>query len=174
MSRHLLRAVAAGAIALLAGLVTAPPAQADIQTFPDVGGHITAVRVSHGPRTVGITAFDAEMTLGTYYHFWIDTNSGNPGPEYRAEVYPNSDGIYLRRVGNFASSGVILRCRGLGAVADVFGEDYAKVIVPRSCIGTPSRVRVAVVGYYDENDDQRRDVTDWAPGEARFYPWVNR
>ena len=174
MLRYLLRATAAGVVALLAGLLTAPSAQADIQTFADVGGHITAVRVSHGPRTVGVTAFDAEMTLGTYYRFWIDTNSGDPGPEYRADVYPNSDGIYLTRVANFASPGRIFRCRGLGAVANVFGEDYAKVVVPRSCIGTPSRVRVSVVAYYDENNDNRIDVVDWAPGEARFYPWVNR
>lgn len=84
MSRHLLRAAAAGVVALLAGLWTAPSASADIRIFPDVGGHITGVRVSHGP--------------------------------------------------------------------------------------TPSRVRVAVGGYYDENPD----VVDWAPGERRLYPWVNR
>jgi hypothetical protein len=175
MSRKLLRAAAAGVVALLAGLLTAPAAQADIRIFPDVAGHITGVRVSHGPRAVAITAYDAEMTLGTYYYFWIDTDSSNPGPEYKAEVYPNSDGIFLKRVGNFASSGIIIRrCRGLRAIADVFGEDYAKVWVPRSCIGAPPRVRVAVVAYYDENNDQRIDVVDWAPGEERFYSWVSR
>jgi hypothetical protein len=174
MPRHLLRAAAAGVVALIAGLVTVSSARADIQTFSDVGGHITQVRVSHGPSTLGITARDAEMTLGTYYYFWIDTNSGNPGPEYKAEVYPNSDGIYLKRVGNFASRGVIFHCDGMRAIADVFGEDYAKVIIPRSCIGAPGRVRVSVVGYYDENNDQRIDVVDWAPGEERFYSWVSR
>jgi hypothetical protein len=174
MSRHAVRAAAAGAVALLAGLLTAPSASADIRTFPDVSGHITGVRVSHGPRTLGITAYDAEMTLDTYYHFWVDTDSTNPGPEYKVEVYPNSDGIFFKRVGNFASRGVTVRCRGLRAIADVFGEDYAKVIIPRSCIGEPSRVRVAVVGYYQEDDDRRIDVVDWAPGEERFYPWVNR
>jgi hypothetical protein len=174
MSRHLLRAAAAGVVALFAGLLAAPSAQADIQTFPDVGEHITSVRVSHGPMTLGISANDRDMTLGTYYHFWIDTNSTNPGPEYKAEVYPNSDGIYLKRVGNFASTGIIIRCSGLRAIADVFGDEYAKVIIPRSCIGGPGRVRVAVVGYYDENNDQHIDVVDWAPGEERFYAWVNR
>ena len=174
MSRHLLRAVTVSVVALLAGLLTAQSAKADIRTFSDVGGHITSVRVSHGPTTLGITAYDAEMTLGTYYRFWIDTNSTNPGPEYRADVYPNSDGIYIMRVGNFASSGIIFSCRGLVGQADVNGADYAKIIIPRSCIGTPSRVRVSVVGYYDENDDQRIDLVDWAPGEERFYPWVNR
>jgi hypothetical protein len=174
MSRHLLRAAAAGVVALVAGLLTTPAAEADIQYFPDVGEHITQVRVSHGPTTLGITAYDDDMTLGTYYHFWVDTNSTNPGPEYKAEVYPNSDGIYLKRVGNFASTGIIIRCSGLRAIADVFGEDYAKVIIPRSCIGGPGRVRVSVVGYYDENNDQHIDVVDWAPGEERFYAWVNR
>jgi hypothetical protein len=174
MPRSFLRAAATGVAALVAGLLTAPLAQADIQTFSDVGGHITGVRVSHGPSTLGITAYDAQMTLGTYYHFWVDTDAANPGPEYKAEVYPNSDGIYLKRVGNFASRGIIFRCSGLRAIADVFGEDYAKVIIPRSCLGAPSRVRVSVVGYYDENNDQHIDVVDWAPGEEQFYSWVNR
>jgi hypothetical protein len=174
MSRHLLRAVTVGVAALLTVSLTAPSAKADIRVFSDVGGHITGVRVSHGPTTLAITAYDAQMTLGTYYYFWIDTNSTNPGPEYKAEVYPNSDGIYLKRVGNFASSGIIIRCRGLRAVADVFGADYAKVFIPRSCIGGPSRVRVSVVAYYDEDNDQRIDVVDWAPGQERFYGWVNR
>ena len=84
MSRRLLRAAATGVVAALAGFVTAQSAQADIQTFPDVGAHITSVRVSHGPSTLGITANDADMTLGTYYHFWVDTDSTNPGPEYKA------------------------------------------------------------------------------------------
>ena len=170
MSRSLLRAAAAGAAALLAGLVTAPSAQADIQTFSDVGGHITAVRVSHGPRTVGITAYDTEMAIGTYYRFWIDTNPDDPGPEYKSDVYADSDGLYLMKVANFASSGIKFRCAGLDAIADTDGPEYAKITIPRSCIGTPSRVRVAVVGFYDENPD----VVDWAPGEERFYPWVNR
>ncbi len=170
MSRHLLRAAATGAAALLAGLVTAPSAQADINTFSDVGGHITAVRVSHGPATVGVMAYDAEMEIGTYYRFWLDTNPDDPGPEYRSDVYADSDGLYLMKVANFDSPGIRIRCSGIDAIADTDGPEYAKLIVPRSCMGTPSRVRVAVVGYYDENPD----VVDWAPGERRLYPWVNR
>ena len=81
MLRHLRRAAAVGVTALLASLALAPSAPADIQTFPDVGAHITAVRVSHGPATVGVTAYDAQMAIGTYYQFWLDTNSSDPGPE---------------------------------------------------------------------------------------------
>jgi hypothetical protein len=174
MPRNICRAIAVAATTLLAGIVAAPAAQADIVTFPDVGAHITAVRVSHGPRTVGVTAYDADMTFGTYYYFWLDTDSTDPGPEYKAEVYPNSDGLFLMRVANFASSGIKFTCSGFRAFADASGAPEAKIIVPRSCIGAPSRVRVAVVGYYDEDSDPDIDVTDWAPGEERFYPWVNR
>jgi hypothetical protein len=138
-----------------------------------VGGHITAVRISHGPATVGITAYDDDISIDSYYKFWIDTHSGNPGPEYKAEIYPLSDILYLKRVANFASGGIKFDCEGFQGHAD-FGDGYAKVIVPRSCISTPPRVRVAVVGYYDENADGRVDLTDWAPGEERFYPWVDR
>ena len=174
MPRSLSRAIAVAATALFAGIFAAPSAHADIVTFPDVGAHITAVRVSHGPRTVGVTASDDDMTFGTYYYFWLDTVSSNPGPEYKAEVYPNSDGIFLMRVANFASSGIKFNYRGFRAFADAGGAPEAKIIVPRSCIGTPSRIRVAVVGYYDEDDDPAIDVTDWASGERRLYPWVNR
>jgi hypothetical protein len=170
MSRHLLRAAAAGVVALLAGLWTAPSASADIRIFPDVGAHITGVRVSHGPRSVAVTAYDAEFTFTTHYHFWLDTNPADPGPEYKVPVYPDSDGLYLAKVANFASSGIRVPCAGLDAVADTDGPEYAKIWVPRSCIGTPSRIRVAVVGYYDENPD----VVDWAPGVERLYPWVSR
>jgi hypothetical protein len=174
MSRYLLRTAAAGAVALLAGLFTAPSASADIQRFPDVGEHITGVRVSHGPSTVGVTAYDAEMTLGTYYHFWLDTNPNDPGPEYKAKVHPDSDGQILFKVANFASGGIRVNCPGASAIADTDGPQYAKIFVPRSCIGTPSRVRVTVVGYYDKDLDNDIDVTDWAPGEQRAYAWVNR
>ena len=174
MPRNFCRAIAVAATTLFAGIFAAPSAQAEIMTFSDVGAHITSVRVSHGPRTVGVSAYDEDMTFGTYYYFWLDTVSSNPGPEYKAEVYPNSDGIFLMRVANFASSGIKFNCRGFRAFADAGGAPEAKIIVPRSCIGTPSRVRVAVVGYYDEDDDPAIDVTDWAPGEERLYPWVNR
>ena len=170
MPRHLFRIAVAGLIAVVAGLSIAPSAQADIRTFPDVGAHITSVRVSHGPQTVGIIAYDADFHHDTYYKFWIDTHSGNPGPEYKAEIYPGSDVLYLKRVANFASGGIKFDCEGFQGFVETLHDSYVKVIVPRSCIGTPPSVRVAVVGYYNENPD----VVDWAPGEQRFYPWVNR
>jgi hypothetical protein len=178
MSRHLLRAAAAGVVALLASLLTTPSAQADVAEFFDVGGHITYVRVTHGPGSVGIFAHDDGISTRAFYHFWIDTNSTNPGPEYKAEVYaaayPDAPLAHVMRVANFASSGIKFRCDGLRAESDPGHQAYVKVIVPRGCIGAPARARVAVVGYYNEDSDRAIDVTDWAPGEERFYSWVNR
>jgi hypothetical protein len=170
MPRHLLRTAAAGVVAVLAGLVTAPAAHADNADFFDVGGHITQVRVTHGPATVGIFVHDDGLDINTYHYFWIDTNSSNPGPEYKAEVYQSSRRAHLMRVANFDSSGIKFSCEGFRAEIRHLHEAYVKVIIPRSCISVPDQVRVAVVGYYDENPD----VVDWAPGERRFYPWVNR
>jgi hypothetical protein len=170
MGRSLVRAAATGVAALVACLLSGPAAEADIRTFSDVGAHITGVRVSHGPSTVGITAYDADFHHDTYYKFWIDTNSTNPGPEYKAEIYPGSDVLYLMRVANFASGGIKFNCEGFQGFTETVHDSYVKIIVPRSCIGVPPTVRVAVVGYYNENPD----VVDWAPGEQRFYPWVNR
>ncbi|HWJ52548.1 MAG TPA: hypothetical protein VNT24_04130, partial [Propionibacteriaceae bacterium] len=69
------------------------------------------------------------------------------------------------------SPGIKIKCDGLRVQADAGNEDapFAKIIVPRSCLGTPSKVRVSVVGIYEDPD-----IVDWAPGEERFYPWVNR
>ena len=110
----------------------------------------------------------------TYYKFWIDIHPGNPGPEYKAEIYPDSDVLHLMRVANFASGGIKFDCEGLSGFGVTDHESYAKVVIPRDCISIPPSVRVAVVGYYDEDSDPAIDVVDWAPGEERFYPWVNR
>ena len=174
MPRFLLRAATTGVVALLAGLLTAPAAQADIQIFSDAAGHIDAVRVRHGPSTVGVTAYDKQMTTRTRYRFWLDTDPNDPGPEYKAEVHPNSAVVPLMAVANFSSGGIRFDCDGFQVIADAFGPEYVKIIVPRVCMDTPSRVRVSVVGYYNEDSDAAVDVVDWAPGTQQFYPWVNR
>ena len=84
MLRYLLRATAAGVVALLAGLLTAPSAQADIQEFFDVGGHITYVRVTHGPARVGIFAHDDGINRRAYHHFWICLLYTSPSPRDRS------------------------------------------------------------------------------------------
>jgi hypothetical protein len=172
MFRTTRRALAVAAAALLPAAVAVPAAHADIKVFPDVGSYITGVRVSHGPKAIAVTAYDTKMTFTSFYQFWLDTNPADPGAEYRVDVFPNSEVLPLQKVTNFGSPGIDLKCDGLRVQADASdGDDtpYAKVTVPRSCMGTPSKVRVAVVGVYTDPD-----IIDWAPGENRFYPYVNR
>lgn len=172
MFRTARRAVVTAAAALLPAAVLVPAAQADLKTFPDVGSYITGVRVSHGPKAIAVTAYDKEMTFTTSYQFWLDTDPEDPGAEYRVDVFPNSEIVPLQKVTNFDSPGKDLKCSGLRVVADASDGDetpYTKVTVPRSCLGTPNKVRVSVVGYYTDPT-----VVDWAPGEKKFYPWVNR
>lgn len=170
MSRTFRRTAAVATATLLTSAAFIPTASADVEVFPDTGGHITSVRVSHGSSNVAVTARDAEMEFTTYYRFWLDTDPKDPGPEYKTEVYPNSDGMALQKVENFSSEGTNVRCGGYRAIADAYGPEYAKIIVPRSCLGNPSKVRVSVTGFYDENPD----VVDWAPGTRKFTPWVYR
>lgn len=176
MSRILRRAAAVAATALVSAAVVVPPASADIAKFPDTsafpddGGKITSVRVSHGPTTIGVTANDRELTLATIHQFWLDTNPSDPGPEYRVEVFPDSDSLVLEKVTNFASPGIKVRCAGLDAIRRARTETggYAKIIVSRRCMGTPAKVRVSVSSSYDNGAE------DWAPGSYQFFPWVNR
>ena len=170
MSCDLRRAAAVAAATLVASAASVPSAHADVATFPDVGDHISSVQVKHGPHTIRVTAFDAEMAQNMFYRFWLDTDSSDPGPEYMTEVYPDSGRSTLQRVDDFASYGTTIECDGYRITASVDGPEYARIVVPRSCVGTPSLVRVSVTGFYDENPA----VVDWAPGEERFYPWVNR
>jgi hypothetical protein len=174
MPRSLLRAAAAGAVALFAGLLTAPAAQADNGEFFDVHGHINYVRVTHGPATVGIYAQDNGITIDAHHHFWIDTNSSNPGPEYKATASQATGRAYVMKVANFDSSGIKFSCPGFTAELHHFHEGYVKVIIPRSCVATPAAVKVTAVGYYDEDNDGHVDVVDWAPGKRRAYPPVSR
>ena len=168
MSRHLLRAAAASAMALFAGLLTTPPLRPTSGPFFDVGSsHLPSVRVSHGASLLGVTARDNDMRPGTYYHFWIDTNSANPGPEYKAEVYPNSDGLIFRESGATSPAPASRSTAGASGPSPMStATTMRRSSFPRSCIGTPSSVRVAVVGYYDENNDNHIDVVDWGTGRG--------
>ena len=158
-------------VAAGAGMAVAvPAASAQTRTFSDGGGHVTTVKVKHTSSYVSVDARVGKVTLGGDFTFWFDTNPGNPGPEYKVEVYPNSDGISLYRVDTFSSHGSVRSC-DVAATADAFGSDHVTVKVPRSCLGKPAKVRVALRAYYDVPGP---NVVDWAPGTKKFFGWVTR
>lgn len=171
MRTAILRAAAILAASLMTSVAVLTPAQADTRTFRDKGGRLTTVKVTHGGTNVTVAANVGPMEIGSYFTFWLDTNARNAGPEYKTEVYPNSDGLAVLRVGSFSDKGTAIRCDGFRASADVFGPEVVTIKVPRSCIGNPGRVRVAVRAYYEVPGP---NVIDWGPARRQFFGWVYR
>jgi hypothetical protein len=173
--RHLRRGAAVAGVGLLAALVTVPAASADTRRFRDVAGDtglpadLTTVRVSNGPETVDIAARPGRVGLEDLFVYWLDTRPRNAGPEYKVVVAPNSDDFGLLRVGAFGKRGRPVACEGLRARADHFTPEWISTSVPRSCLGNPGKVRVAVKARYTDGETS---VVDWAPSKRRFFGWV--
>lgn len=170
LSRVLRGTAAVVAIGVSAAAFAVQPASAQTKTFNDGGGYVTTVKVKHTSSAVTVDAKVGVVTLGGDFTFWLDTNPYDAGPEYKVEVYPNSDGIALYRVDTFSSSGTRKHCDVL-ARADAFGDDHVLVKVPTSCLGHPRKVRVSLRAYYDVPGP---NVVDWAPGTKAFFGWVYR
>ncbi len=173
------RRAAAGAAATLAAVLfttvlsafaLAQPAAADTRTFTDRGGHVTTVTVRHSHSRVTVDAKVGTVTVGSSYTFWLDTDRTDAGPEYKTTIYPNSDGIELRRVERFSGNGTAVRC-DLRATADAYGSDHVVIRVPRSCLGYPAKVRASLRASYDVRGP---NVIDWAPRKKAFFGWVAR
>ncbi len=158
---------AAVAVSLATALVTAQPAAADSTTFNDGGGYLTTVKVSHGD-DIRVKARVGAYNIGSHFSFWLDTDSDDPGPEYKIKVYPNSEVLPIRAVETFSSTGSAIDCN-YRARADAFGSKYVTIVVPRSCVGTPDRVRVSVRANYSIPGP---NVVDWGPGRKKFFGWV--
>ena len=164
--------VAAGSVAVAASLATvvatAQPAAADVETFTDRGGHLTTVRVRHGAENIRVKARVGDYNAGSHFSFWLETDSDDPGPEYKIKVDPNSEVVPIRRVESFADTGSDIACE-YRASADAGGSDYVSILVPRSCVGTPDRIRVSVrANYYIPGPN----LVDWGPGRKKFFGWL--
>ena len=70
-----------------------------------------------------------------------------------------------RRVDKIGDAGSRIDCDGFRAQADTDGPGFVKITVPRSCVGTPDRVRVTIRGYYAVPGP---NIIDWAPGTKKF------
>lgn len=171
------RAVVAGLVAgLVATMLAMPgPANAGSGSFDDPVGDstsvdITRVRLVHR-NAVKVTVRSAvPLGVGQTHAFWIDTGRG-PRPTYAVKFRPNSDfGSQLGVVESFGQRpSRFVRCPGLRAGADIFEDAPVTVRIPRSCLGDPRRVRVAV-----RFADETTGSVDWAPERRAFGPWVVR
>jgi hypothetical protein len=167
-----------GLFLLVSGLVLiAPlgPAMAGTTVFEDPVGDstsvdITQVRVVHRDAVTVRVRSEVPLAAGQLYVFWIDAGHG-PQPDYRVAFRANSDfDGRLRLVSSFEDRRPrYVECPGMRAGADIFADEPVSLRVPRSCLGNPGRVRVAV-----QFKDEIADTVDWAPERRTLGPWVKR
>lgn len=155
-------------LAVLTVAVTAQPAAAVVRTFDDGGGYLTTVRVRHGAENLRVKADVGAYEVGSRFVFWLDTDSDDPGPEYKISVFPNSEVAPLKAVETFADSGSDVSC-DYRASADAFGAHVVTIVVPRSCLGTPDAVGVSIKARYAVPGP---NVTDYGPARQEFFPAV--
>jgi hypothetical protein len=176
-ARRRWQGVAVVGVTLMASLTVLQPAHADTRRFSDRAGDsglpadLTTVRVSNGAEVLKVAVRPGRVQSGDEFTFWLDTRPKNPGPEYEVGLLPNSDGFGMLRVDAFGDQGTPVRCDDLRGTADIFAPAWVSIVVPRSCVRRPGKVRVAVQARYA---DGNRGVVDWAPARRTFFGWVAR
>ena len=169
-------AIAVTTAALGVGLV-AGPAHAEKATFTDdpadAGGSLTDIRrvvLEHRTSAVVVrVGFDdlrSRSTAGpSGLAIGLDTRGDLDGPEFRLTTGLQSGTDYqLMRVSNGHTVGEPLTCPH--KVRLYFTEDRLNFAASRACLGSPRRVRIAVL-MRDEFDSSH-PVTDWL-GQPRSY-----
>lgn len=140
------------------------------------------VRIDNAPRNL----FLQSNWQGGYYEgnvrFWLDTRRGNPGPEFRVDVYLdefNSNGsaipgIRLQRVDSFKGRIGKRACAALSGRLSDAGN--VKVKVPRRCLKVhghlPRSVRMSVGVFFVYGGPDFNGSWAWSPAKHRFGPWV--
>lgn len=120
------------------------------------------------------TNFSARYLRGI--EVYLDTSSGNQGPEYRIHAYSPYDPDklktkWLARVENWGGSGTRIGCSGL-AVAWSRTSGYVQVTIPRGCVGKPGSLRVNVETWrytaYNSAGYPTRGYSDVVPSLERW------
>ena len=175
------------AVSALVAVLTAAPAAAATATVPDPTGDsgqgvdLVALDVRHAApaaphrlvlraRHTGLPDFDTGVF--TTVTFWIDVDRADHGPEFVADVIPNSGGMQLLGVEGWnRGDRQVQPCPGLRARADVFSDGPVRLSVPRGCLDHPARVRGAVKAVGETPSDELVG-RDWVGGGRHWSPWV--
>ena len=157
-------------------LAMAPaPAMADTKVFDDPVGDstfvdISQVRVVHRDSVIVRVHSGVPLSTGQLYAFWIDAGHGRR-PDYHVAFRANTgfDDVLglVRSFGDRRSR--FVQCPGMRARADIFSDKPVSIRIPRRCLKSPGRVRVAV-----QFKDESMDTVDWAVDRRTFGPWVAR
>ncbi|WP_159081462.1 hypothetical protein [Nocardioides sediminis] len=171
-TRWAARAAAACAVGFMAmgGTAAADTTRYDDPIGDSTEVDVSRVRVVHRDAVTVRVRSAVPLAAGQLYTFWIQTGRG-AGRTYHVAFRANSD--FEDRLGVVRPFGRhptrFVECPGVRARADIFSDAPVAIRVPRSCLGEPGRVRVAV-----RFADETTGAADWAPERRTFGPWVTR
>ena len=167
------------AAALLGGalaLTTAVPAGAAIGVVTDPAGDgrtsfssgdVTKVRVKHGPKAVRVAvSHAADSGLADVYRLNVDTDPKRKGPEWVVGAGIEVEQWRVLRADGW--KGVTGKPVCTGATDVDWDAEKMRFVVPRSCLGSPKRVRVNLMTA----NDYPGTPVDHAPGKRTFGGWV--
>jgi hypothetical protein len=168
------------AVAALGGtLLAAPSAHAVQARYTDPADatasltDIRAVAVNHGPNRLIVSVRFTDLQRrstggGSGLTVGIDTRGDRAGPEFRLTTGLQEGTDYqLMRVRNGRAFGEALTCPHRLQLD--FAAERLTFVAARTCLGTPARIRVAVL--MRDQWDASHPVTDWLGAPRSYTPW---
>lgn len=174
---HRMAAVVITTVATLALTMTPGLAQQRVIRDHDGDGttNITRVRVTHAPLWVYVKTFGAPSDgIPHFLDLWIDTDPGDPGPEFLVSQWPSEDErlVSVSAVERFRQYDGRQRCRfKTGGYSIAHQTDWLSF--RRYCLrdahgNAPERFRVSLQASDEVGADE------WLPGQRRWSRWIHR
>lgn len=146
----------------------------EAEPAPRVRVHdVRALRVRHAARRVVVTVrYSALRRAGVLsaHRIWLRTPAG----VLREVLVEAGPGRWAGQTRVFTRRGNLVQCRARHAID--YAEDRVRVLVPRTCLGTPARVRARMVGYraFEDGRIDTDNPHDQQATTRRWSPWVRR
>jgi hypothetical protein len=175
-----LRCATTVAASLLSALALAGPAHAELGGYDDPADatasltDIHALSVDHGPKRIKISLLFADLQATSEagpagLTVYLDADRDEKGPDLALTTGLQAGTDYqLVETTGWQLDDEPLTCPH--SVKLVPAEDVVRIVVARSCLGSPDEVRVGAK-MVDEYDGSH-PVVDWFRGTRRFTPWL--
>ncbi|WP_126688332.1 hypothetical protein [Nocardioides ferulae] len=109
-----------------------------------------------------------EVDYGDRFNLWLDRPGDRRGVWYAASMIPDAGYEPVQRVRGWRTAGKDA-CARWEARLSAGPDQVALFSIPRTCLGEPGKVRVALRVTYSPGVDAYRD---WVPDTKTFTDWV--
>ena len=175
--------LSAATLAVAALALTQLPASADgigVEDPQDLdhGVDLRSVEVQHGGRNIVVTTTHTDLvesyTSGSSGAVFLDTDPGDPGPEYvlLGGYFVGTD-YNLVSTDGFAQSAVGEPVEGSYRMTVDYDLDQVRMRISRKALGNPDEVRVAV-RVAGTRPNGKNTKKDWLGEPRSFTDWVAR